>query len=157
VRRGQRLTAREYHQRLEEIAKAFSGRYGQVGYGTTQGPNGATKLEVRVDIPGWGLPPIATVVFIEKHLWDPDGERYAYLYDLHLEPRPGGRFAYHWHNDVSHRHCQITPGATDHHYEGVLFDDIGWAAEELFQMAMSEISCRGLRTLRDRPPEPAVA
>jgi len=158
VRPGQRLTAREFHQRLEEIAKAFSGRYGQVGYGTTEGPNGdATKLEVHVDIPGWGLPLIATLVFIEKHLWDPDGERYAYLYDLHLEPRPSGRFAYHWHNDVPHRHCEITAGAPDHHYEGVFFDDIGWAGEELFHMAMSGISCRGLRPLRDRPPEPAAA
>jgi hypothetical protein len=59
-----------------------------------------TKLEVRVDIPGWGLPPIATLVFIEKHLWDTEAERYAYLYDLHLEPRPTGRFAYHWHSEV---------------------------------------------------------
>ena len=99
--------AQEYHQRLEEIVKAFTGRYGQVSYGTTNGPNGdTTKLLVRVDIPGWGLPQIATLVFIEKHLWDPDPERYAYLYDLHLAPRPGGRFAYHWHDDVPHRHCE---------------------------------------------------
>jgi len=157
VRPGQRLTAREYHQRLEEIVKAFTGRYGQVVYGTTDGPNGdTTKLLVRVDIPGWGLPQIATLVFIEKHLWDPDPERYAYLYDLHLEPSPTGRFAYHWHDDVPHRHCETSPDSADHHYEGIFFDDIGWAAEELFHMVTSGLSCRGLRPLRDGPAEPVA-
>lgn len=157
MRPGQRLTAHEYHQRLEEIAKAFSGRYGKVQYGNAGSPSGeTTKLEVRVQIPGWDLPLEATLGFIEKHVWrDGEWERYAYLYDLHTEPRPRGRFAYHWHDDVPHRHCEdASAPRPDHHYEGVFFDDIGWAADELFRLAETGISCRGLRPLRDVPPEP---
>ena len=87
----------------------------------------------------------------------PDAEMYAYLYDMHFEPRPSGRFAYHWHNEVPHRHCETTPAAPDHHYEGVFFDDIGWAADELFRIVTRGISCTGLRPLRDGPPEPRAA
>lgn len=160
MRSGQRQTAHEYHQRLEEIAKAFSGRYGRVEYGHAQSPSGeSTKLEVRVQIPGWSLPLQATLVFIEKHVRvDGVWERYAYLYDLHVEPRPNGRLAYHWHDDAPHRHCE-DPRAPrdDHHYEGAFFDDIRWAADELFRVAATRISCRGLRPLRNVPPEPDQA
>ena len=79
-------------------------------------------------------------------------EMAEYLYDLHLEPRPGGRYAFHWHDQVPHRHC-VEPSLPrpDHHYEGAFFDDIGWAATELATIAGAGISCRGLRSVREVP------
>lgn len=159
MRPGDSLAPHEYHQRLEEIAKAFAGRYGQVEYGSTVSASGeAAKLVVRVKIPGWDLPLQATLVFVEKHEWTGTvWARFEYLYDLHIEPRPNGRFAYHGHDGVPHRHCEDPADPRpDHHYEGTFFDDIGWAAEELFRMANTSISCFGLRPLHQPPPrEPA--
>lgn len=157
MRSGQRLSDQGYHQRVEEIAKAFSGRYGEVEYGSARSRSGeSAKLQIVVIVPGWGLPRTATLIFIEKHArragaW----HRYAYAYDLHVEPRRGGRFAYHWHDGVPHRHCvdpaRPRPG---HHYEAAYFDDIGWAAAELFRVAATGIGCDGLRPLEDVLPEP---
>lgn len=127
MRPGQRLSAQDYHQRLEETAKAFSGRYGEVEYGSVESRSGETaKLVIVVLVPGWGLPRTATLSFVEKHAWRAGRwHRYAYAYDLHAEPRPGGRFAYHWHDGVPHRHC-VDPARPrpDHHYEAAYFDDI---------------------------------
>lgn len=159
MRPGGRLTTHEYGQRLDEIADAFSGLYGEVRYGHVEShPGTIRKLKVEVDVPGYGEHPLATLVLIEKHFRSRAGDewdRYEYLYDLQMEPRPSGRYAYHWHDDVPHRHC-IDPRAPhpDHHYDDVVFDDIGWAARELFQMTLAGISCLGLRPLRDAPREP---
>lgn len=160
MRPGRRLTTQQYDQRLDEIADAFAGLYGQVEYGRVESDTRRLrKLWIRVEHPGYGPPALATGVFIEKHVWSRGRwERFAYLYDLHMEPRPGGRYGYHWHDDVPHRHC-VDPTArpTDHHYDDVVFDDVGWAAAQLFQMASVGISCLGLRPLRDVPPEPDEA
>jgi len=157
VRAGRRLTTHQYDQRLDEIADAFSGLFGEVTYGHAEVED-LRKLRVAVDIPGYGLSAVATLVFIERHLWS-DGawEMAEYLYDLHLEPRPHGRYAFHWHDLVPHRHC-VDPSLPqpDHHYEGAFFDDIGWAATELATIAGAGISCRGLRPVRE-VPEPKDA
>lgn len=157
MRPGSRLSTHEYDQRLDEIADAFSGLYGEVRYGHVEDSGGRLRqLRLEVAVPGWGVESLATLVFIEKHqrsspqdAW----ERAAYRYDLHLEPRPRGRYAYHWHDEVPHRHCEDPvwprPG---HHYADVRFDDIGWAARELFTMIGTGISCQGLYPLRGGPP-----
>lgn len=161
MRPGRRLTSHQYDQRLDEMADAFAGLYGQARYGHIESEGGTSRklrvLRVQVDVPGYGPPALATLVFVEKHAWSGGAwERFEYRYDLHLEPRPTGRYAYHWHDDVPHRHC-VSPAAPrrDHHYDGAVFDDIGWAARELFGMAATGISCLGLRPLRVIPPEPA--
>lgn len=157
MRPGHRLTTHQYDQRLDEIADAFAGLYGQVQYGHVESESGSLrKMRVQVDVPGYGPPALASLVFVEKHFWSRgEWERSEYLYDLHREPRPGGRYAYHWHDDVPHRHC-VDPTAPRpaHHYDDGVFDDIGWAARELFQMTSAGISCLGLRPLREIPPEP---
>lgn len=159
MRPGARLTPREYDQRLDEIVQEFVGRYGEVVYETGPSRSGSSVImKITVKIPGWDLPQQASMVFAEKHVWlDPVWERYTYLYDLHIDPRPNGRYAYHWQYDVPHRHCEDPkmprPG---HHYEGTYFDDIGWAAENLFRIFCEGISCVGLRPLRDVPPELAA-
>ena len=128
MRPGHRLTTHQYDQRLDEIADAFAGLYGQVQYGHVESKSGALrKMRVQVDVPGYGSPALATLVFIEKHIWSRDAwERFEYLYDLHMEPRPSGRCAYHWHDDVPHRHCvDPTTPRPDSHYDDRIFDDIG--------------------------------
>lgn len=156
MRPGHRLTTHEYDQRLDEIADAFSGLYGEVRYGHVESPSGELrKLRVQADVPGYGPPPIATLVFIEKHFRSRgEWERYEYLYDLHMEPRASGRYAFHWHDGVPHRHCVDPTGSRpDHHYDGDVFDDVGWAARELSQLVSTGITCAGLRPLRNTPPE----
>jgi len=69
VRPGVRLTTHEYDERLDEIADAFSGLYGEVTYGRVEEDHGTVrKLRVGVEVPGYGEPKIATLVFIEKQL-----------------------------------------------------------------------------------------
>lgn len=157
MRPGQRLTTHEYDQRLDEIADAFAGLYGEVTFGHVESPNGALrKLRVTVEVPGYGQPKLATMVFVESHAQSRgDWERIEYLYDLHFEPKPSARYAYHWHDDIPHRHC-VDPMVPrpDHHYDGVHFDDIGWAAKQLFDMLTTGASCRGLRPLRLDIEEP---
>ena len=149
---GHRLGRHEYHQRLEELASAFSGLHGRVEYGSRESESGATvKLLVTVHIPGWWSADQATMVFVEKHRWrGSTWERYAYLYDLHLEPRPSGRFAYHWHDDVFHVHC-VDPRdpRADHHFAGSSVRDIFWAADELHRIFQRGVQCVGLVPLRD--------
>lgn len=159
MRPGTRLSTHEYDQRLDEIADALSGLYGQVQYGHAEHDMGTLrKLTIKVEVPGYGLDPRGALVFIEKHQRSSASdkwERFQYLYDLHMEPRSSGRFAYHWHDDVPHQHC-VNPKRPrqDHHYAGPLFDDIGWAARELSAMISTGISCQGLHPLRDALPEP---
>lgn len=157
MRPGRRLTTHEYDQRLDEIADAFAGLYGEVRYGHVESLSGDVRaLRVEVNVPGYGLAPHAALAFVERHARaGGEWERYEYLYDLHLEPRPRGRYAFHWHDQVPHRHCvdPAMPGA-DHHYDGDVFDDIGWAAEQLFAMAAAGITCAGLRPLGRGPREP---
>lgn len=151
------MTTHEYEQRLDEIADAFAGLYGEVTYGHVESASGRSRmLSVEVAVPGYGLSPIATMVLVEKHeRSDVAWERSEYLYDVHMEPRPSGRYAYHWHDDVPHRHCAevAKPGAA-HHFEGMAFDDIGWAARQLFEMVSRGISCAGLRPIRAEVEEP---
>lgn len=158
MRPGSRLSTHEYDQRLDEVADAFNGLYGEVKYGHVEVDGGQLrKLSLEVAVPGWGTDPLGTLVFIEKHqrssphdAW----ERFEYLYDLHLEPPARGRYAYHWHDEVPHQHCEDPARPrSDQHYADVLFDDIGWAASELFAMISVGISCRGLHPLRGGPPE----
>jgi len=149
---GPALDTHRYDQRLDGLAAAFQGRYGEVIYGQAVSRSGESrKLEIRVDVPGWGLPPSATLVFVEKHRRQAQRwVRYEYAYDLHLEPRPAGRYAFHWARDVYHLHCaDPRHPAPDHHYKGVPIDDVFWAAEELFVMAARGPSCAGLVPLRD--------
>lgn len=155
MRPGQRLTTLEYDQRLDEITDAFGGLYGEVTFGHAESRNGRLrKLRVTVDVPGYGPPTVATMVLVESHVRPHDvWERVEYVYDLHLEPRPAARYAYHWHDDLPHRHCVEVP-ELGHHYEGVFFDDIGWAAQQLFVMTITGISCHGLRPLRADLAEP---
>jgi len=126
---------------------AFSGRYGRVEYGYGLSESGqSVKLTIAVHIPGWFGADLATMVFVEKHEWRRSGwERYVHLYDLHWEPRPNGRFAYHWHDDVFHIHCvdpaDARPG---HHYRGAPVDDIFWAAEQLHLIFIRGVNCVGL-------------
>lgn len=146
-----RLGRHEYDQRLEELAAAFSGRYGRVEYGSTASASGRiSKLQITVHLPGWFAADEATMVFVEKHEWRTSAwERYAYLYDLHWEPRPRGRFAYHWHNDTFHIHCVDPANAQpDHHYRGAPVDDIFWAAEQLHLIFARGVNCVGLVPLR---------
>lgn len=149
MRAGQDLSAHEYNQRLDEIEQICNGRYGEVVEVIEASDLAEVRrFEIHVAIPGWGAPPLATLVLVEKHLWRSGiWRRFAYLYDLHLEPRPSGRYAFHWHGDGAHRHCE--PNGTDSgiHYEAQFFDDIGWAAETLSNMLGEPISCRGLRSL----------
>ena len=157
---GPAQSGHQYSLRLEELASAFRGRFGEVEYGFDQSPSGKTrKLQITVAAPGWGLALEATLVLIEKHRlvreqWVP----YEYAYDLHIEPRPSGRFAYHWARDVFHVHC-VDPSEPprDHHYKGAPVNDVFWAAETLFEMIRLGISCRGLQSLTDWVEDPGGA
>ena len=144
---GDRIGRHEYKQRLEELAVAFSGRYGRVEYGSGLSESGqSVKLRITVHVPGWSVADEATMVFVEKHEWRGSAwARYEYLYDLHREPRPNGRFASHWHDDVPHIHCVDPADAQpDRHYRGARVDDIFWAAEQLHLVFMRGVSCVGL-------------
>ena len=148
---GRRIGRHEYNQRLEELAAAFAGRYGRVEYGSGLSASGRTiKLRITVHLPGWFVPDEATLVLVEKHEWRAEAwERYAYAYDLHRTPRPSGRFAYHWHDDVFHVHC-LDPRESrpDHHYKGFEVDDIFWVADQLYLMFARGIACFGFQPLR---------
>ena len=120
-------------------------------YGYTESRSGESrKLELEVTVPGWGLPTEATMTFVEKHEWD--GSHwvpYLYAYDLHIEPKPNGRFAYHWDRQVFHVHCEDPEDPSfAHHFKGAPIDDIFWAAESLFEIFQRGISCHGLQPLR---------
>jgi hypothetical protein len=147
---GPSLGRHEYNQRLDELASAFHGRYGQVDFGDEVSPSGQTrKLQITVVVPGWGLPTSATMVFVERHEWrDPLWVPYDYAYDLTFEPKPSGRFAYHWARSVFHVHCEDPkhprPG---HHYKGAPVDDLFWVAQTLFEMIHQGITCQGLQPL----------
>lgn len=150
---GPPLGRHEYELRLEELAVAFQGRYGEVTYGYTESASGTSrKLLLTVTVPGWGLPTEATLAFAGKHAWDRrHWVPYAYAYDLHVEPKPNGRFAYHWDRDVFHVHCEgPARPARGHHFRGAPVDDIFWAAESLFEILHHGISCRGLQPLTGR-------
>jgi hypothetical protein len=156
---GPSLGRQEYNQRLDKLASAFHGRYGQVEFGDEASPSGATrKLHITVTVPGWGLPTSATMVFVEKHEWrNSVWVPYDYAYDLHLEPRPSGRFAYHWSSGVFHVHCEEpTQPRRAHHYKGAAVDDIFWAAQALFETVHRGISCHGLQPLVGWHEEPGA-
>lgn len=149
---GPSLTPNDYNQRLKTLVDSLQGRYGDVVYTAATSPSGQSrKLQITVTIPGSGLPVEATMVFVEKHEWrEPEWMPYDYAYDLHLEPKPSGRYAYHWARDVFHVHCDdpAQPGR-DNHYKGAAVNDVFWAAQSLFEMIHLGISCRGLQPLRD--------
>ena len=147
---GPSLDRHEYNQRLDELGSRFQGRYGQVEYGDAISPSGESrKLQITVTVPGWGLPIAATMVFVEKHAWpDLHWVPYEYAYDLHMEPKPSGRFAFHWARGIFHVHCDDPRRPRpDHHYKGAQVDDLFWAAEALFVMIHQGISCHGLQPL----------
>ena len=144
------LDAHAYNQRLDGAAAAFHGRYGEVSYGDALSSSALSrKLQINVIVPGWDLPTVATMVFIEKHAlrngrWVP----YEYAYDVHLEPRPNGRYAFHWARDVYHVHCEDPSGpSSDHQYKGAPIDDLFWVAETLSAMIHRGISCDTLQPL----------
>jgi len=147
---GPSLDAQAYNQRLDALAAAFHGRYGQVKYGETPSPTGESrKLQIVVTVPGWDLPTVATMAFVEKHtLRDQRWVPYEYAYDLHIEPRPSGRYAFHWARGIFHVHCEDPRRPhPDHHYKGAQIDDVFWAAETLYVMIQRGISCLGLQPL----------
>lgn len=149
---GSQLGRQEYNQRLDELAAAFSGRYGRVEYGSASSASGhSVKLQITVHIPGWYVADEASMAFVEKHRWTGLAwERYAYLYDVHWEPRPSGRFAYHWHDGVFHVHC-VDPRDphSGHHYQSPPVPDIFWAALELHRTFALGLRCVGLVPLRE--------
>ena len=153
------LDSGAYDHRLDAIASALHGRHGEVSYGSAQSASGESrKLQITVTVPGWGLPTEATMVFVEKHaLRDRRWMLYEYAYDLHREPRPGGRYAFHWAREVFHVHCEDPerPGP-DHHFKGAPIDDVYWVADTLFDMVHRGISCRGLQPLARWQEEPNV-
>lgn len=154
---GPGLGRQEYDLRLERLASEFEGRYGEVRYGHVESVSGERRrLKVTVTIPGWGLPAAAAMVFVEKHEWvDPDWVPYAYAYDLHLEPEPNGRFAYHWDRGIFHVHCEDrTQPTSGPHFKGAPLDDIFWATESLFEVVSRGISCHGLPPLIGWNEEP---
>ena len=146
------LETHAYNQRLDGAAAVFHGRYGEVSYGDTLSASGLSRrLQISVTMPGWGLPTVATMVLVEKHAqrhgrWVP----YEYAYDLHLEPKPNGRYAFHWARGVFHVHCDDpSDPRPDRHYKGAAIDDLFWVAETLAVMAHRGISCVGLQPLVD--------
>jgi len=147
---GPALDAQAYDQRLDAIAAAFHGRYGEVSYGDTVSPSGGSrKLQINVAVPGWGFPLVATMVFVEKHVrTQQQWVLYEYAYDLHLEPKPKGRYAFHWARGVFHVHCEDPAGPRpDRHYKGAPIDDVFWVAELLSTLIHRGISCFGLQPL----------
>ena len=154
---GPSRDAQAYNQRLDAAATAFHGHHGEVSYGDTLSPTGRSrKSQINVAVPGWGLPRVATMVFVEKHvLKDQQWELYEYAYDLQMEPKPTGRYAFHWARGVFHVHCEDpSRPRSDHHYKGAPIDDVFWVADTLSAMIHRGISCLGLQPLLNWHEDP---
>lgn len=112
------------------------------------------QIRVETRAPGHGLPTQARFVYVEWFQRVPRGWRLLrYQYD-YLDPRHGGRFAYHWHSvrrrrDVHHAHCEERLGApADEHYRSYEVDLLE-AHEEFARVYAADqpVDCSGLRPL----------
>lgn len=107
-------------------------------------------LEFHLAMPGFGLPPEATLALIERYTRVHRGwTLLEYLYDYHREPRPSGRKAHHWHDGVLHAHCEDPRHPrTIAHYRDVAVGLLEAAEEFRHVHLRGEVDCTGLFPLR---------
>ena len=149
------LTPHKLQQRMHEVWKVLAGRHGQVADASHEAlRDGRRRIEFQVEVPGYGLPVQATMVFVEhwrktRGAWT----RGEYAYDHHAEPRPSGRKAHHRHelqgrDQVVHAHCEDPRPAYDH-YRDVPVTLLEAAEEFALIHASGTVACRGLFPLLD--------
>lgn len=122
-------------------------------------PEGLWYVDLQVEAPGYGLPPMAAYRYQEW--WRSNGgewELVAYAYDYRFGPDRRGVFGFHWHemraidptgDPVHHVKCvDPIPPARDHHFRGTRMD-VWEARDELTRLDAAAIwpTCKGLRPL----------
>lgn len=146
------LRKRELDQRNERLWSVLAGRCGEVTDALWDLLGRRRRLEFALKVPGYGARLEATMVFVEHWAEGHAGwsvERY--VYDYHVEPRPSGRRAHHWHalyewGATFHSHCE-NPAASRPHYRGVPVTLLE-AAEDFVRIhARGSIDCEDLLPL----------
>jgi len=110
---------------------------------------GTRYVRFLVDAPGYGVGLCAE--FEYEEWYRRTGAAWAltdYQYELRLSPAGTGRFAYHWHDDTYHVHCQAGPAPAHAHYRGYAVDLLRDARPDLVRMyAAGQIDCSRLHPL----------
>ena len=156
-----RLSAQALGQRIQTLEEALEND-GEVTRPVPlrEPPDGIWYIDLRVEAPGYGLPP--TAAYRYQEWWQPSGhqrEPVAYVYDYRFGPDMAGVFGHHWHElqgidpsgaPVYHVKC-VDPARPlpDPHFRGWQMD-IWEARDEFTRMDASGHwpTCKGLRGLR---------
>lgn len=155
-----RLTAQAVGQRIATLEEAVEND-GSVTrpVGPLEPPARLWYVDLRVEAPGYGLPPVSAYRYQEWwHSGRGEWDLIAYAYDYRFGPAIAGIYGYHWHEmrsidpsgaPVYHIKCvdPVQPSA-DPHYRATRMD-IWEARDELTRLDASGEwpSCTGLRPL----------